>query len=197
MKKITFIVASLALASLTIFLGCKKKPTVVEFDIPYTVDFTIPSSSVSVNVQKDYPVPDINTNISKWFSDNNTTVERVGEMTCTKFMLSVVSPTNQSINFIKELNFLINANTQEEQQQAFKWITVAQSNTLTALDMTKDYTGSSAGANAKGVNDINAKNYCTQPSFNLKARLTPSTTISSNVTLRINCTYHAKGITAN
>ncbi len=195
MKKITIITAGLALASLTIFLGCKKTKKIVEFDIPYTVDFTIPSSSVTPNVQKDFPVPNITTNIDKWMSDNTTKTELVGEITCTKFILSVVSPTNQSINFIKELHFLLTAPTQEEQQQAFKWITVPQSSTLTSIDMTKSYTGSTN--DSKGLNGINAKNYCAQPTFNLMARVTPSTTISSNVTLRITTSYHVKGIDSN
>ena len=192
MKKITIIAAGLASASIAIFSGCAKQKKVVEFDVPYTIDFTVPSSSVTVNLQRDFPVPSFTTNIGKWLDDNTTHSDLIGNITCTKCILSVVSPTTQSLNFLKELHFLINAGKQEEQQQAFKWITVPQSSTLTTLDMSSSYTGSSN--DAKGVNDINAKNYCIEPDFHMTARLTPSTTISSNVVLRVSCTYHVKGI---
>ena len=57
-------------------ISCDQVAEWTKFDLDYTASITIPSS-VSTTTPIDISTPDINTNITQIFSDNNTTKDLI------------------------------------------------------------------------------------------------------------------------
>jgi hypothetical protein len=178
MKKV-FIPALIILMA-TLYFGCAKKKTVVEFDIPYSTDIAIPTYSMAGQT---YTIisNDIATNIGDQLSKNGTNGNLVGEMKYTSFVVSVKSPTIQSANFIKQMKFYINAYNQPELQVAFKYN--EKQDTIKPTDKSAAF----------HINEANLKNRFIENSVYFKIKFMPSY-IPPSTTITVTHNIHVKAI---
>jgi hypothetical protein len=163
------------------YFGCKKKKTNVEFDVQYTTDIIVPTYSVAQETYS-FVTNDILTNMSSQLSNNNTTADLVGEVKCTKFDVSVKTPTTGSVDFIKQMRFYINATNLPEQQVAYKY------------NDTNDTIMPGAKTTSFKLNDPNLKNRYMLPSFYYKIKLMTAYNPGST-TITVTHNVHVKAIT--
>ena len=176
--------SALLVFSLFIFgISCKKTKEKVdeltEFDMNYTYNQTIPSTSVSVSqtVPVNFTTNDINTNSSSTFSAQKTASDKVSEIKLTKFK---VSTTGTNLDYLKSLTIYIQASGQPEVQIASKAIVPTG---VTSFDM--------------DVPDNNLREYLFGSTFKLRVAVTVDANISTDQTLKLDQTLHVKATLLN
>lgn len=178
MKKV--FIPGIIILMATLYFGCSKKKTIVEFDIPYSTDIAIPTYTAAGQT---YTIitNNILTNINDELSKNGTNGNLVGEMKYTKFDVAVKTPTTQSANFIKQMKFYINAVNEPELQVAFKYN--EKNDTIKPTDKSTSF----------HINESNLKNRFIENSVYFKIKLMPSY-IPPSTTITVNHTIHVKAI---
>ena len=179
MKKI---ICLLVLASIVCLnISCKKTQDKVdqltEFDMNYSTDFTVPSTSVTVNVPADFTTPDIPTNSSSTFSNQKTISSKVSEIKITKF--EIVS-TSGNFVYLKSITLFIQAAGQPEVQIASK-TNIPTGLTTVSMDLSGN----------------NIKDYIFGTSFKIRANVTIDGAIASNQTMKLNQTLHVRATLVN
>lgn len=165
-----------AIAAAAIFLlACNKAQKPVEFDIPYTTEFTVTTLGLTINEPIDFTTPEINTDISKRLGENKTDIQFIDEVKYTKLDIQVKLPQGQKLDFLKSIQLYINANGETEKLVAFK-DPVPVGDSLIMLEMP----------------DLNIKNYIIKNKFSLRAFIIPDATLSENVTLTVSQNVHVK-----
>ena len=179
MKKI--IIPAVIILVTSLYFGCAKKKTNVEFDMLYTTDIAIPTYSAA-NQTYTFVSNDILTDISNKLSSNSTNIDLVGEMAYTRFDIAVKTPTTGNMTFIKQMKFYINASGQAEQQVAYKYADV--NDTILATDKKVSFK----------INDYNLKNRFSQSSVYFRVKFMPRT-IPPATTITVTHNIHVKAIT--
>jgi hypothetical protein len=105
MKKPLLIMTS-ALVIVSFFTGCKKVNEATEFDIDYATEVSIPSGSVTVNTPVDFNTPEIPTESSSKFKQQETAVELIDEISFTKFQITSLTG---NLDYLKALSVYIKA----------------------------------------------------------------------------------------
>jgi len=179
MKKV-FIPALIILMA-TLYFGCAKKKSIVEFDIPYSTDIAIPTYSMAGQT---YTIitPDILTNINDQLSKNGTNGDLVGEMKYTSITVAAKTPSTQSVNFIKQMRFYINAINEPELQVAYKFND--KNDTIKPTDK----------STIIHINESNLKNRFIENSVYFRIKFMPSY-IPPSTTITVNHTIHVKALT--
>jgi len=89
------------------------------FTISDSTTFTIESTS-NEDVPITVPTPDITTNSSQEFENNNTRADLVKSIKLKKLTLTIQSPEDFTFSFLKSLDIFISAEGEEETKIAFK-----------------------------------------------------------------------------
>ncbi|MBK7666939.1 MAG: hypothetical protein IPJ32_06005 [Sphingobacteriaceae bacterium] len=180
MKKL-FIPTLITLVA-TLYFGCAKKKTNVEFDISYSTDIAVPTYSAA-NQTYTFNTNDILTYMGSELEKNGTNADLVGEIKYTQFNVAVKTPTTgQSINFIKQMRFYVNAINQPEQQVAFKYND--KNDTIKPVDKSTSFK----------INDVNLKNRFLENSVYFYVKLMPAY-IPVSTTITVTHNIHVKAIT--
>ncbi len=180
MKKV-FIPAVIILM-VSLYFGCAKKKTIVEFDIPYTMDVVVPTYSMA-NETYTFITNDLTTGITSEWDKHNTTEDLCGEIRITKFDVAIKTPTTQGLGFIRTMRFYINALNQPEVQAAYKY-----------NDKNDSINPSSSKTTSFKINEVNLKNRFAENSVYYKVKLS-TYSITPQTTITISQTVHVKGIT--
>lgn len=166
------------MVSAIVFLGiqsCTKKDVneLTEFDINYSNELTIPSTSfTTVTVPVDISTPEFATNISSNSSSNKTTTDLITEIKLTKFNISTSSG---NLDFLKSVTIYIKASGLSETQVATKSNIPAGSTSISA-----------------DLKDVNIKDYITKDKVSFRASFLFQTTGSSSMNLKMDETVHVK-----
>ena len=154
--------------------SCKKtKETVdelTEFDISYTTNFTVASTSVVVNTPADFTTPDIPTNTSSSYPNNKTAVSLIDQVKLTKFN---VTADSSNFDYLKSLTIFIQGSGMPEVQIATNTLIPTG---VTSFDM--------------ALSDVNLKDYVAKSNFKLRVNLTIDGAISTNQKMKLNQTMH-------
>lgn len=102
-----------------LLFSCKKIDEFTKFDLNYTHKVTIPSS-LAVNTPFDIPTPEVETNSSSTFSNNNTKADLVESIVLSNMKLELTSPTTSDLSFLNEIFIYIKADGLGEKQIATK-----------------------------------------------------------------------------
>ncbi len=192
MKKITIGIAGLALVSATIFLGCKKKRSTVEYDLNYSTNFVFSAGTVTTGVN--YIWTPVTTNIQSSLDANKLNGNIVGEITCTAFNMNIKGPTGANVSVLKDYEFYMAAGTQKEVRVAYcqPWASGVVT-TQTAISSTAS-TGTATPITMQ-IEGTNLKNYFLESAVKVKMKTYPTATVSAS-TYTVNATYtvHVKGI---
>jgi len=171
-KSLKFIAAFLCLS---VFFGCKKFQKPIEFDIPYTTEFTITTGGLTVDQPIDFQTPEIETAIGSKLKEFKTEVQFIEEIRYVKFDISVKSPVGQKVDFLKAIDLYLNAEGLSEKLVASK-NPVPEGDSTIVMDLP----------------DTNIKSYISKDKFRLRALIVPDATLSQSVTLIVSQTVRVK-----
>lgn len=152
-------------------VSCKKNKA-TEFDIDYTTNVTIPSTSVTVNVPADFTSPDINTDSKNKFSSQKTVQSLVDEIKMTRFNLSVA---NGDLNFLKSLNIYLKTSGLGDILVATKTV-IPQNVSSFSMDL----------------QDVNIKDYIFNDKIQFRVTVNIQTGLSGTQQLKMDQTLHVK-----
>ncbi|RXK59225.1 hypothetical protein ESA94_13875 [Lacibacter luteus] len=91
--------------------GCKKLG--VNFSIANQTNFRVESSS-PINLPFEMGTPDVTTNSSQQFGNNNTAANLIKEIKLEELKLSITSPTSKTFSFLKSVEVYISTNSSNE-----------------------------------------------------------------------------------
>jgi hypothetical protein len=93
--------------------SCKKLEQLFTFTISNESSVTIASSS-PVNLPVDIASPNVSSNSSQEFKNNNTNVNLVKNITLESLQLTITSPSTQTFNFLQSIHIYISTNSSNE-----------------------------------------------------------------------------------
>jgi hypothetical protein len=108
MKKIAIV-----LICVLTFNHCKEVEDLLTFTISDEVTMTVPSSS-PFNLPVEIATPDVTTNSSQKFANNNTDASHVKDVKLQELKLSIQSPTGKTFSFLKSIQIYISTTTSNE-----------------------------------------------------------------------------------
>lgn len=126
-QKILFFAGIFLIAS-----GCEVLDKLTQFQMDFHQTITI-SSSTNVNLPFNVMTPDIETNSSSDFTLNDTRKDMIEKITLEKLTLTLKSPSNGDLGFIKSLNISMVADSLPEIKVA--WIDQVPENTEKTIDL--------------------------------------------------------------
>lgn len=179
MKKI--ISLSILIAFIGLGLSCKKKEEadkLTEFDINYTTNLSVPSSSIPVNsptTSVEFTTPNIPTQQSTKFASERTAKNLISEIKMTKYDISAVG-AGANLDYLKSLTIYIKASNVGEQVVASK---TSIPTGITSISM--------------DLQDVNIKNYIFEDNIQFRVVATFDATASTtSQTLKMDETVHVK-----
>lgn len=96
-----------------IILSCDKIDDLLTFYISHDTTFTI-ESTAPVNLPIDISTPDITTNSSQDFENNNTRSDLVKDIKLNDLNLTIEAPAGKNFNFLKSVHIYISTNSSNE-----------------------------------------------------------------------------------
>lgn len=102
---------------LTIGSSCKKINKIVQFDLNYNTEVTIPSST-GINLPFNILTPDITTNSETSFREKDTRKDLINTIILNELTLTIKSPDKATFSFLKSAKLLIRAEGLEEKEVA-------------------------------------------------------------------------------
>ena len=112
-KLITVAVLSL------VVISCDKVDELLTFTFNNETNFTI-ENQTETDVPFNIPTPDITTNSSQEFKNNNTASDLVKEINLNQMTLTIESPDDFTFSFLKSLRIYISTDDQDETEIAYK-----------------------------------------------------------------------------
>lgn len=183
MKKIFY----LAIVTITTVcnISCKKTETnkLTEFDINYSTNLSIPSSSVPATSSSitpttvEFTTPNVPTQQSEKFSAEGTAKSFIDQIKMTKFNISAVSSgtTTANLDYLKSLTVYIKAVNVTEQMIATK-TNIPSGVTSVSMDML----------------DVDIKEFIFQDNIQFRVVATFDATAATNQILKMDETVHVK-----
>ncbi|MBL7936013.1 MAG: hypothetical protein JNM51_09440 [Bacteroidia bacterium] len=173
-------IISLFILVIIIGTSCKKKEVdkLTEFDINYSTNLSIPSSSIAINsptTSVEFTTPNIPTQQSSKFSAEGTAQSLIDQIKMTKFDVSV-SGTGANLDFLKSVSIYIKAANVGEQLVATK-SSFPTNITSASLDLS----------------DVNIKDFIFQDNIQFRVIVAfDATATVPNQTLKMDETVHVK-----
>jgi hypothetical protein len=107
----------LAIHSLS-WTACKKIEQFLTFKINNETSFVIPSA-IGINTPYSVPVPDVQTNASQSFENNNTNINKVKDIKLEALKLSITSPSGATFKPVKTIRIYISSEGLGEKKIAY------------------------------------------------------------------------------
>jgi hypothetical protein len=107
MKQIILIL----LISTTVLFSCNKKG--ISFKINHQATFRVESSS-PINLPFEIGTPEITTNSSQEFKNNNTAPDLIKEVKLEALTLNITAPSGKTFSFVKSVDIFISTNSNNE-----------------------------------------------------------------------------------
>jgi hypothetical protein len=156
--------SSIFLVSLLLFsVSCEEADDLTKFDIEYEEPFTVPAT-LGIDTPISIPTPDITTDYEEKFSGNDTKKDLVEKIFMKELVLSIKSPQEADLSFLKSLTIYINAEGMEETE-------------IASRESISNDIGSTLEMETSGVD---LKEYIFKDSFNLRTKVTTDETISED-----------------
>jgi hypothetical protein len=115
-----------------LFFGCNKDDLTISFETSDNFNFTLASGSV-INIPFELITPEIPTNSSNEFEQNDTRADKIEEIILKELKLSILSPSGKTFSFLKSIEIFVSAEGLPEVLMASKYDFSSNLTTL-ALD---------------------------------------------------------------
>lgn len=149
-----------------IAVSCDVIDNLLTFSIDNQTTVTIPSG-FPVNTALDLVTPDIPSNSSTVFENNNTNAELVKDVKLKEMKLTVTNPANKSFSFLKSIHIYISTTDTDEIELAF-------SDNINSASSTLNLTCTTAKLDK----------YVKAPSFKLRTKAITKETITQDVSVK-------------
>lgn len=163
MKKLWVVSLGLILLS-----GCEKARELTQFTFETNTEVTIPAAT-GVNLPINIFTPDVETNSSQTFENNNTRTDLIEEIRLDECELSIVAPASANFDFLKTIRIYIEAQDLPE-------ILVAEK-----ADMPNGQ-GQTIDLDVTGVD---LTEYIRQPTYNLRVQVVTDEIPSSDIDINV------------
>lgn len=149
-----------ALLLLTFLSGCKKSG--INFAINHQATFRVDTGS-PLNLPFEVGTPEVTTNSSQQFENNNTAANLIKEIKLHELNLTITNPSSKTFSFLKSIRIYISTNSSDEIELAGldNITTTAQSITLNAT--TQDLSKYVKASSYKLRTSVVTKETLTQP----------------------------------
>lgn len=173
---------AICILAVTVVLGfssCQKTKDEVnkatEFDMNYSTEFTIPSTSLTITQPIDFNTPEIPTQSSSRFTSESTTQDLIEEIKMTKF---TISNSAGNLNYLKSLTIYLKT-----------------SNLGDILIATKSNIPENVSSVEADLQNVNIKQYIFKDKIQFKVNVTimTGTGASGDQKLKMSQTIHVKG----
>ncbi len=111
----------LTFAAIVIVLSvasCKKIHDLLTFNVNVENNFTVAASG-PLNLPIDILTPQVTTNSSQQFQNNNSDVNKVKDIKLTKVDLQIVSPAGKTFSFLQSVHIYVSTNASDEIELAY------------------------------------------------------------------------------
>jgi hypothetical protein len=162
------------LAILALFIvSCSEVDKLLTFTISNQTTFKI-NSGLPFNSPFDVPTPDVTTNSTSDFKNNNTNVDLVKDVKLQELKLSITSPDGKTFSFLKSVHMYISTNADDEIELAYQDDINATTNTLNLTCTTQ-----------RLDKYIKASSYKIRTKVITKETLTQETTVKADMKFRV------------
>lgn len=153
-------------------LSCDKIDELTKFDIDYTTNFTIQSSTI-LGTPFDIITPETTTNSESEFENNNTNADLVESIKLTTLRLDLQSPESGDFDFLNEIFIYITADGLPEQLIASK--TAIPENGARTLNL--------------DVEGVELREYIQEDTYRLRTETVTDQTIESDHVIEVYTKY--------
>ncbi len=108
MKRIVILIGALV-----ILASCDKASELTQFEIETTTEITIPAAA-GTNLPIDIITPDIQSNSSTTFENNNTRADLIEEISLRECDLTITSPSDANFDFLKSIEVYMSTDSEPE-----------------------------------------------------------------------------------
>ncbi len=172
MLKNIYKITATALAIFCCF-ACKKIDKLTQFDIPYSLDISVPATTV-VNLPITVSTPGIKTNSSTTFSMYNTRADLIESVKLKSLQLVVKAPTGGNLSFLKDIELYISADQLAEKKLAWKYNIDNNVGSTLSLDMSGE----------------DLKEYIKKDEISMRVSLTTDEVITQDYSIEANSVFH-------
>ena len=174
-KKLFFLPVAL-IAIMFSIISCKKIQDLLTFNINVENNFTV-SSSGPLNIPFEILTPQVTTNSSQQFQNNNTDVNQVKDIKLKKVDLQIVSPAGKTFSFLESVHIYVSTNASDEIELAYL-----------------DNISSTATSISLIPTSVSLDKYVKAPSYSLRTKIVTKQALTQNVEVKNLCQFQ---VTAN
>lgn len=160
----------------TCSISCKKIGKLKEFDLHYSNEVTILSSSSIIAIPIDIQTPETTTNTEGEYKNEGTNSKLIERVTLKELKLTVKAPQSGNFDFLNSIEIYLSSPTQSE-------VLIASKNDIPETGLTN--------LNLD-VYSTDLKGYLQDKSFNLRFKIKTDRTIPYDMTILCNETFHVK-----
>ncbi|AOW09640.1 hypothetical protein EM308_09060 [Flavobacterium gilvum] len=152
-------------------ISCNEVDKLLTFKISNETSFKI-SPGASLNTPFEVPTPDVTTNSTAEFKNNNTNADLVKDVKLDELKLTITNPADKTFSFVKSVHLYISTNATDEIELAYQDNISSTSNTinLTCTDQKLD-------------------KYIKSSSYKIRTSVTINQTFSQEVTVNARMTF--------
>jgi hypothetical protein len=173
-KKLLFLSAVISILFSNI--SCKKIEDLLTFNINVENNFTIGASG-PINIPFEIVTPQVTTNSTQQFQNNNSNVNKVKDIKLKKVDLQIVSPAGKTFSFLESVHIYVSTNANDEIELAYQ-----------------DNISSSATSISLIPTSVSLDKYVKAPSYSLRTKIVTKQVLTQNVEVKNLCQFQ---VTAN
>jgi hypothetical protein len=159
--------AIIVLAILSLFIvSCNEVDKLLTFNISNQTTFTI-ESGLPFNSPFEVATPDVTTNSTSEFKNNNTNVDLVKDVKLQELKLSITNPADKTFSFLKSVHMYISTNADDEIELAYQDDINVTTNALNLTCTTQKL-----------------DKYIKAPSYKVRTKVTIRETVTQDVTVK-------------
>jgi hypothetical protein len=152
-------------------LSCNTLDKLLTFSINNETEFTINSGFI-VNSPLEVATPDVTTNSTSTFSNNNTRADLVKDVKLQSLTLTIINPTDKTFSFLKSVHLYISTNSNDEIELAYADNIQSTANNISLTCTTQ-----------------NLDSYIKAPDYKIRTQVTTRETLTQDVTIRANMNF--------
>lgn len=146
---------------LTLFSGCKKLG--INFGINHQATFRV-EAGAPLNLPFEVGTPDVTTNSSAQFENNNTAANLIKEIKLEELKLTITNPSNKTFSFLKSIHIYISTNSSGDEIELAGMENIASTaQTITLNATTQDLSRYVKASSYKLRTSVVTKETLTQP----------------------------------
>lgn len=154
-------------------ISCNEVDKLLTFTISDETSFKVDAGS-SLNIPFEIPTPDVTTNSTTEFNNNNTNVDLVKDVKLDELKLTITDPADKTFSFVKSVHMYISTNSSDEIELAYQDNISSTTNTLNLTCTTE-----------KLDKYIKAQSYKIRTSVTIRETLTKEVTIKARMSFKV------------